>query len=158
MEIKAQVVNAPARPEQVHRLSIFLAGNTSATAEPSWRQTLIDGLSSHAVTIFDPTRDDWDSTWKEDASDTRWAEQIRWELDMQDTADIIVILFNGVTLAPISLAELGMSIKSGRTIVCALDGYAKKGYVEEVCRKYDGTFVRSEEELERAVIDRLMRL
>ncbi|KAH6953758.1 hypothetical protein BKA56DRAFT_638360 [Ilyonectria sp. MPI-CAGE-AT-0026] len=158
MASQAQVVNSPARPEWDHRLSIFLAGTTSATGEPDWRRRLIYSLGSHAVTILNPSRNDWDRTWTEDFSDARWVDQVQWELDMLEAADIIVILFHGVTLAPISLAELGMSAKSGRAIACALDGYKKKGYVEAMCRKYECTFVRSEEELERAVIDRLRSL
>lgn len=158
MTSKAQVVNAPARPKQAHRVSIFLAGTTSATGEPDWRATLIAGLASHNVTIFNPKRDDWDSTWTEDFSDPRWAEQIQWELDMQDAADVIVVFFHGVTAAPIALAELGMSTRTGKTVACALDGYSKRGYVEAVCRKYMAPFVRSEEDLRWVVVDKLRGL
>lgn len=158
MASQAQVIRAPARPQQTHRLSIFLGGTASDTGEPDWRDTLNKGLADQAVAIFDPKRDDWDSTWREDFSDTRWADQIQWELDMQDTADIIVVLFHGVTAAPISLAEMGMAARTGKLIACALDGYCKKGYVEAVCRKFKAPFVRSEDELRRVVMERLGEL
>lgn len=158
MASQAQVIRAPARPQQTHRLSIFLGGTASDTGEPDWREALNKGLADQAVTIFDPKRDDWDATWREDFSDTRWADQIQWELDMQDTADIIVVLFHGVTAAPVSLAEMGMASRTGKLIACALDGYCKKGYVEAVCRKFKAPFVRSEDELRRVVMERLSEL
>ncbi|KPM43288.1 hypothetical protein AK830_g3273 [Neonectria ditissima] len=158
MSPTAQVINAPARPKQVHRVSIFLAGTTSATSEPDWRATLIASLAGLDMTIYNPKRDDWDATWTEDFSDPRWAEQIQWELDMQDAADVIVVFFHGVTAAPIALAELGMSAGTGRTVACALDGYCKRGYVEAVCRKYGAPFVRTEEDLRRVVVERLREL
>ncbi|KAF7546920.1 hypothetical protein G7Z17_g8099 [Cylindrodendrum hubeiense] len=154
----AQVIKAPARPQQTHRLSVFLAGTTSATGERDWRDALSNSLADQPVTLFNPKRTDWDSTWREDSSDKRWADQIQWELDMQDVADVIVVLFHGVTPAPISLAEMGMASRTGKLIACALDGYSKQGYVEAVCRKYKAPFVRNEDDLRRVVIERLGEL
>ncbi|KAH7129931.1 hypothetical protein B0J13DRAFT_563553 [Dactylonectria estremocensis] len=158
MTSQAQIVRAPARPHQTHRLSIFLAGTTSATGEPDWRDELSKSLADQPVTIFNPKRDDWDSTWREDFSDKRWADQIQWELDMQDAASVIVVLFHRATAAPVSLAEMGMASRTGKLVACALDGYYKRGYVEAVCRKYKAPFVSTEDELRRVVKERLREL
>ncbi|UPK97033.1 hypothetical protein LCI18_007968 [Fusarium solani-melongenae] len=157
MTSQARVIMAPTRPtaDDQKNTSIFLAGTTSATGEPDWRETLTQALSDHAVTIFNPKRDDWDSTWKEDFSDKRWEEQIWWELDMQEAADIIVLFFHGATAAPISLLELGLAVKSGRAIVCVMDDYSKRGNVEAVCRRYRARLTRTEEQLKAAVLARL---
>ncbi|KAL7785877.1 hypothetical protein V8C37DRAFT_393327 [Trichoderma ceciliae] len=157
----ANVVLAPGRPTpnlRSQKSSVFLAGTTSPTGEPDWRQTLTEALSEMPITIFNPKRDDWDSTWKEDFSDSRWVEQVEWELEMQDEADIIVVFFHGVSPAPISLLELGLCVRSGKAIVCALDGYSKRGNVEAVCRRYQVKFVSSEQGLKAAVIERLNQL
>lgn len=76
---------------------------------------------------------------------------------MQDAADIIVVFFHGATQAPVSLLELGLCVRSGRAIVCALEGYAKRGNVEAVCRRYGAEFVGTAGELTEAVVRRLKR-
>jgi hypothetical protein len=151
----AHVIWAPSREHRPERLSIFLAGTTSATGEPDWRQTLVQALAKYPIDVFNPLRRDWDRTWREDFSDGRWAEQVEWELDMQDAADIVVFFFHGATAAPVSPLELGLCVRSGRAIVCALDGYSKRGNVEAVCGRYGAIFVRSEIELAAAVVNRL---
>ncbi|KAM5341559.1 hypothetical protein ACJ41O_014590 [Fusarium nematophilum] len=156
MASQARIIMAPNRPtpDDSKNTSIFLAGTTTTTST-DWRETLTQALASHPVTIFNPQRDDWDSTWKEDFSDKRWAEQVWWELDMQEAADIVVFFFHGATDAPVSLLELGLGVRSGRAIVCALEGYSKRGNVEAVCRRFGARFTRSEEELKQAVLSRL---
>ncbi|KAG4274992.1 hypothetical protein FPRO04_09000 [Fusarium proliferatum] len=139
MERYAKVFMAPRKPDPGDKgVSIFLAGITTSTGEPDWREVLTNDLMNHQVTIMNPDRPDWDSTWKEDFSDKRWEKQVWWELDMQEAADIIVFMFHPSTDAPISLMELGLAVKSKskRIIVCAQDGYRKKGNVEAVCRRY----------------------
>ncbi|KAI1049344.1 hypothetical protein LB506_005060 [Fusarium annulatum] len=132
MERYAKVFMAPRKPDPGDKgVSIFLAGITTSTDRP-----------------------DWDSTWKEDFSDKRWEEQVWWELDMQEAADIIVFMFHPSTDAPISLMELGLAVKSKskRIIVCAQDGYRKKGNVEAVCRRYGAKLVNTGNELRDAII------
>lgn len=154
------VFRAPGRPapDLISRKAIFLAGTTSPTGEPDWRQTLTRALLNLPITIYNPKRDDWDSTWREDFSDDRWAEQVQWELEMQDKADVVVVFFHGVSPAPISLLELGLCVRSGRAIVCSLEGYSKRGNVEAVCRRYGARLVYSEDDLRDAVIERLNQL
>ncbi|KAL7941184.1 hypothetical protein V8C42DRAFT_335576 [Trichoderma barbatum] len=158
--MNAAVVLAPSRPEPhlASRHSIFLAGTTSPTDEGEWRETLLAGLCSFPITIYNPHRHDWDSTWREDASDSRWAEQVGWELEMQEKADIIVVFFHGVSLAPISMLELGLCVRFGKAVVCALPDYPKRGNVEAVCRRYGAKFVSSQQDLEDAVVARLKKL
>lgn len=158
--MSASIVLAPERPapDSGSRKAIFLAGTTSPTGEPDWRLTLTDALSNFPITIYNPKRNDWDATWKEDFSDDRWAEQVQWELEMQDKADIVVVFLHGVSPAPISLLELGLCVKSGRAIVCALEGYTKRGNVEAVCRRYGAKLVSLEKDLIDAVIERLSQL
>ncbi|KAH7253854.1 uncharacterized protein BKA55DRAFT_566369 [Fusarium redolens] len=155
MEQHAKIVMAPRKPDPDDKsTSIFLAGITTSTGEPDWRETLTKALMNHPVTILNPNRPDWDSTWKEDFSDKRWEEQVWWELDMQDAADMIVFFFHPSTEAPISLMELGLAVKakSKRVIVCVQDGYRKKGNVEAVCKRFGVTLVSTGNELRDAII------
>ncbi|KAG5746031.1 hypothetical protein H9Q69_006621 [Fusarium xylarioides] len=155
MERYARVFMAPRKPDPGDKsVSIFLAGITTSTGEPDWREVLTNDLMDHRVTILNPNRPDWDSTWKENFSDKRWEEQVWWELDMQEAADIIIFMFHPSTDAPISLMELGLAVKSKskRIIVCAQDGYRKKGNVEAVCKRYGAKLVSTGNELRDAII------
>ncbi|KOS22569.1 hypothetical protein ESCO_001972 [Escovopsis weberi] len=163
MSAQAQVIMAPSRPprppppaaEGTARPSIFLAGTTSPTEEPDWREKLTSDLAHLPITIFNPRRADWGASWREDMSDSRFREQVEWELEMQDRADVVVVFLHGVSAAPISLLELGLCVRSGRAVVCALDSYSKRGNVEAVCRRYGAVFVSSMQELRDAVMARL---
>ncbi|VZH87664.1 unnamed protein product [Fusarium fujikuroi] len=132
MERYAKVFMAPRKPGPGDKgVSIFLAGITTSTEEPDWREVLTNDLMNHQAGL---------GFW--------------WELDMQEAADIIVFMFHPSTDAPISLMELGLAVKSKskRIIVCAQDGYRKKGNVEAVCRRFGAKFVNTGNELRDAII------
>lgn len=81
-------------------------------------------LSNYPVTIFNPNRPDWDSTWREDINFGPYREQVLWELDKQVAADLVVVYLHPATLAPISLLEFGLSAQvPGKVIAIAPEGY-----------------------------------
>jgi len=104
------------------------------------------------VTILNPHRPDWDDTWKQDISDTRFKEQVDWELDMLKAADVIAMFFDPASLAPICMLELGLFAGSGKMIVACPEGFWKRGNVQVVCQRYDIELLDSLE----ALIERLM--
>ncbi|CAM1505835.1 Fc.00g114720.m01.CDS01 [Cosmosporella sp. VM-42] len=148
---KFQVITAPDRLPVTGEITIFLAGTTTDTGDGDWREFLMDALSDFPITFFDPKRNDWDSTWKEDLSDERWAEQVQWEMDMQAKADVVVFFFHSATLAPVSMLELGLCAE--RAVVCALDGYSKRGNVQAVCERFQSPFVSTLAELQAKMLD-----
>ncbi|KAK1722239.1 hypothetical protein CaCOL14_005880 [Colletotrichum acutatum] len=142
---KSRVIHPLMRDMTIHEKTIFLAGTTS---KRDWRKDVADSLAHLPVVIFDPFRPDWDSTWKEDISDERFSNQVKWELDMQERADIIVVYFEPETEGHISLLELGLCARSkGKVIVACPEGYKKRGNVQVVCSRYEIPFVESYEEL-----------
>ncbi|RFN44279.1 hypothetical protein FIE12Z_11466 [Fusarium flagelliforme] len=158
MAPQAVVVMAPEKPKLNDKtMSVFLAGITTSTNEADWRQSLTNALIDYPVTIFNPNRPDWDGTWKEDFSDKRWEEQVSWELDMQDIADVIVFFFHKSTDAPISLLELGLAIRTKTVVVCAQNEYRKRGNVEAVCRRFGVPLLSTEVQLRDCLIDILDR-
>ncbi|CEI66062.1 unnamed protein product [Fusarium venenatum] len=158
MTSQAIVVMAP-QPANLgdHTTSIFLAGITTSTGEPDWRQALTDALNNYPVTILNPNRPDWDSTWREDFSDKRWVEQVSWELDMQEAADIVVFMFHEATEAPISLMELGLAVRTKPVIVCAHPNYRKRGNVDAVCSRFGAKLLSTQGELRDRLIATLDR-
>ncbi|GKT44883.1 uncharacterized protein ColSpa_05064 [Colletotrichum spaethianum] len=132
--------------------SVFFAGTTS---RGDWRKDLADSISHLSVTIFNPFRPDWDSTWKENISDERFKGQVEWELEMQERADIVVVYFEPETEAHISLLELGLCARSGKAIVACSELYKKRGNVQVVCARYGIPLVDNFEALQEKLVRKL---
>ena len=139
---------------------IFLAGSAATTASTPWRTTLIHNLSHQlttpqSITILNPHRSDWDSTWIESPAFAPFAEQVSWELRGQELADIIAFYFDPDTQAPISLLELGLFVRSGKCVVCCPERYWKWGNVALVCERSGVEVVGTLAELGESVVRKL---
>ena len=158
------VVKAPAiRNEPAANGTIFLGGSISKNGTGNWRQFLVESssLSGKGVVFYDPSRDDWDHTWKEDMSDERWVQQVDWEGDRITESEVIVFYFGAATDAPITLLEFGTVLgtsKRHQTVVCVDPAYSKAGYVELHCMRQGVTFVDDVEQLPRLVSKKLGRV
>ncbi|KAH6843363.1 hypothetical protein B0I37DRAFT_384303 [Chaetomium sp. MPI-CAGE-AT-0009] len=151
---KAQVILAPSRPTITGEVSVFLAGTTTKASGPDWRQTLTEAMSHLPITILNPFCAGWDHTW----GPARISEQVEWELDMQELADVVVVYFGPETDAPISLLELGLCARSGKAIVACHRDYRKKVNVEVVCRRFGVEFFDADGDVAGSVIRKLMSL
>ncbi|KAL2134089.1 hypothetical protein VTI74DRAFT_1085 [Chaetomium olivicolor] len=157
-ERTAQIIQAPSRPAITGQKSIFLAGTTSRIGGPEWRETLTEALAHLPITIFNPLRPDWNSSWREDVSFAPFRVQVEWELDMQEQADIIVVYFGPGTDAPISLLELGLCARAGKAIVACHHEYRKRGNVQIVCQRFGIEFLDADGDLAQAVMNRVKGL
>ncbi|KAI0405871.1 hypothetical protein F4802DRAFT_138130 [Xylaria palmicola] len=153
---RSQVIHAPSEESIKGIKSVFLAGTTTAVDNVDWRESLAASLSEHPITIFNPHRPDWDSTWREDITFEPYREQVLWELDKQAKADLVVIYFDPVTLAPISLLEFGLSAQvPGKVIAVAPEGYKKRGNVQIVCQKFGVEFLDNVDKLHESIVNKL---
>ncbi|KAI1458207.1 hypothetical protein F4805DRAFT_150920 [Annulohypoxylon moriforme] len=153
---KNQIVFAPSTEPYRGIKSVFLAGTTTKTSDGrDWREALAESLLDLPLTVINPYRPDWDSSWKEDITCHRFKEQVEWELEKQDSADMVVFYFGPATEAPISLLELGLCARSGKAIVVCPEGYKKRGNVQIVCRKYRLDIVEGLDALKPAIKRRL---
>jgi hypothetical protein len=128
------IYKPPFRP-QVQKPSVILYGNIEK-GELNWRDKLASSLSDLPVAVLNPHCDDWDETWIEDISFPEFKEQVEWEMDYAQVADVIAFRFGPETEAPISLLELGMYAGTGKVVVCCHPEYKKKGNVQMVCLRY----------------------
>lgn len=139
-------VKAPNQPNAEVR--IFLAGSIEMGKAEQWQRQVVDAMADvDNVVILNPRRDDWDSSWEQRATNEQFFEQVSWELDMLDAADIIVMYFAPETMSPISLLELGLYAKSGKLKVCCPNGFWRRGNVEVVCQRYSIPLFSDLEEL-----------
>ena len=133
--METQEIKAPNKiPKKV-----FLAGSIEMGKAENWQTKLVAGLSGlddEPYVIYNPRRDDWDASWEQKITNDKFREQVQWELNSLDDADIIVMYFDPNTQSPISLLELGLYADSGKLIVYCPNGFWRKGNVDIVCKKY----------------------
>lgn len=117
------------------KASVFLAGSIEMGAAVEWQAQVTDALRDLDIIVLNPRREAWDATWPQSIDFAPFREQVEWELEAQERADLIVFYFAPGTRAPITLLELGLGARR-RAIVCCPDGYWRKGNVDIVCRRY----------------------
>ncbi|THU80297.1 hypothetical protein K435DRAFT_823701 [Dendrothele bispora CBS 962.96] len=143
-------VYKPPQKPIIHK-SIFLAGSTAQGKAEDWQAKLTSTLSDLDLpchlTVLNPLREEWDDSWKQDISNPQFREQVEWELDCQDRADVIAMYLHPDTKAPISLLELGLLAKSGKMVVCCPEGFYRRGNVQIVCKRYGIPLVGCKDEL-----------
>ena len=120
-------------------ITVFLAGSIEMGAAENWQQKLENILEDieQEITLFNPRRDDWDSSWVQKQTNPQFNHQVNWELNMLDKSDIIFMYFSPETKSPISLLELGLYAHNGKMIVCCPDEFWRKGNVDIVCTRYN---------------------
>jgi hypothetical protein len=120
-------------------VTVFLAGSIEMGAAENWQEEITHKLSELDldVTIFNPRRDSWDSSWKQEERNPEFNHQVNWEMNKLEECDIIFMYFSPNTKSPISLLELGLHAGTSKMIVCCPDGFWRKGNVQIVCSRYN---------------------
>ena len=144
------IVKAPhPYPEMPWLPKLFLAGSIEMGKAVDWQKSVEEAVTKIAgddVTVLNPRRDDWDSSWKQAADNAPFREQVEWELRAQKEADLIVMYFQPGTQSPITLLELGL-FHDKKLVVCCPEGFWRKGNVDIVCQNYGIEQVETLEEL-----------
>lgn len=118
--------------------SVFLAGSIEMGKAEHWQARATQLLYNRGWTVFDPRREDWDSSWVQSKDNPDFRYQVEWELRALDAANVILFYFQPGTMSPISLLELGLHAKRDSLVmVVCPDGFWRKGNVDIVCEKYD---------------------
>jgi len=135
-----KVIKPPHSFSKHHRRdkAVFLAGSIEMGKAEDWQKQVENYFASaEEYSVFNPRRDEWDSSWEQKIENAQFSQQVNWELNGLDKADYIIMFLSPETKAPISLLELGLYANSGKLLVCCPDGYWRKGNVEIVCERYD---------------------
>ena len=117
--------------------AIFLAGSIEMGAAEKWQVGAAKQFVATDWFVLNPRRDDWNSSWVQSVNNQQFREQVEWELDAMDRAEVILLYFDPATKSPISLLELGLYAESGKLRVVCPNGFWRKGNVEIVCKRYD---------------------
>jgi hypothetical protein len=128
--------NSPNQSPQ-HLMTLFLAGSIENGTATNWQQMVENRLLDSNITIFNPRRDYWDSTWIQRKSNHEFNYQVNWELNRLEEASAIIMYFDPETKSPITLLELGIHVNNNkRLFVCCPDKFYRKGNVEIVCERF----------------------
>ena len=149
------VVKPPSRPH-LEKPSVFFAGSIEQGKAIQWQRPFAATLQQLPVTVLNPRRDDWDPNWTQDISNPQFREQVEWEMDYLERADVIALFFQPGTVSPISLLELGLHASNPRLVVCCPKGFERRGNVQVVCHRYGIPLVETLQELEIIAKQRLM--
>ena len=129
---------------------IFLAGSIEMGKAIDWQTELSEKLShkQKALLVYNPRRDDWDSSWKQEIGNPQFYEQVNWELEHIEKADLVVFYFDPNTMSPITLLELGLcaGLEKHAVVYCP-EPFWRKGYVDIVCERYGFSVVHSMDDL-----------
>jgi hypothetical protein len=112
--------------------TVFLAGSIDMGNSEDW-QSKIELMLDDTYTLINPRRVDWDSSWHDDSD--QFNEQVHWELNNLEDADVIIMNFLPESKSPISLLELGLFASSGRIMVCCPNEFYRYGNVKIVCQR-----------------------
>lgn len=119
-------------------VTIFLAGSIEMGVAEDWQTRMSDiFLDTSKVTLLNPRRTEWDSSWEQSIENAQFYQQVNWELNALEKSDLIFMYFSPETKSPISLLELGLFAHTGKMIVCCPEGFWRKGNVDIVCDRYD---------------------
>jgi hypothetical protein len=132
-------VKAPNRSGWDAPCSVFLGGSIEMGKASDWQDKLKNDLAQYNVVLFNPRREYWDSSMVQSISNPEFNEQVSWELEHIELADLVVFYFDPLTQSPVTLMEVGLCAGLGKAsdvIVCCPDGYFRKGNLEIVCSRY----------------------
>jgi hypothetical protein len=115
--------------------SLFLGGSIEMGAAVDWQAQVAGALDDLDIVLLNPRRESWDASWPQSADFAPFREQVEWELEAQERADLLVFYFAPGTKSPITLLELGLAARR-RAIVCCPEGFWRKGNVDIVSRRY----------------------
>lgn len=121
-----------------NKVTVFLAGSIEMGLAEDWQSRIERELSQYDVTVFNPRRDDWDSSWTQEQSNPQFNAQVNWEMNRLGECDIMFMYFSPETKSPISLLELGAYGNIHReVVVCCPEGFWRKGNVDIFCTRND---------------------
>lgn len=133
----ARVLKPPAPIDlPAHQPSLFLAGSIEMGRAEAWQAQVESDFEIDDLTLLNPRRDEWDSSWEQSIDNPQFREQVEWELEAQERASLIVMYFAPTTQSPITLLELGLFARSNKLLVCCPQGFWRRGNVEVVCARY----------------------
>ena len=134
---KGFVITAPdPLPTEFTQPAVFLAGSIDEGEAEHWQGRFITLCEPEPITLLNPRREVWMGSTAQRPENPAFREQVAWELQALERADIVAVYFAKDARSPISLLEFGLWARSGKLIVACPEGFWRRGNVEMVCARY----------------------
>lgn len=155
----SRVITSPTSlPTTFEKPSVFLAGSIDRGTAEHWQAKFIAACEKDDLILLNPRRDHWPSSIDQQVDDPVFRDQIEWEQQGLERANIVAMYLSPESSAPISMLELGLNARSGKLIVACPDGFWRKGNVKLVCQRYKVPFVNDLDQLIQTVRARATQL
>ena len=135
-----KIYTAPQTIKNSQRKSIFLAGSIEMGKAVKWQAETALKLSE-CFDVYNPRREDWDSSWEQKAENPHFYQQVNWELNAMKVSDVVLFYFDPDTISPVSMLELGLFWN--KAIVVCPEGFHRKGNIDIVCSTFKITTFES---------------
>ena len=86
-----KIIKPNSGDQSIEGVPIFLAGSIEMGAAEDWQTKTQERFKDFPITLLNPRRDDWDSSWTQEQKNPQFNYQVNWEMDSLDKADIIFI-------------------------------------------------------------------
>ncbi len=121
--------------------TLFMGGAIDMGRAEPWQERLTQALTQtlpkqvqEQWLLLNPRRPDWNSAWAQDDNPSSpFAQQVQWELDAQDKADLLLYYFAANSAAPITLLEFGLYAPK-KPLVFVSPHYTRAGNVKITAR------------------------
>jgi hypothetical protein len=133
----AITVKAPGKYNAHERYTVFLAGAIDQGKAEDWQAKVSKALEPFDILILNPRRDHWDPDWDQHAENPQFRQQVEWELDAQEAADMVIFVFTKDSKAPITFLEFGLFAPKKDAVVCAEEGFYRQGNLDIVAERHD---------------------
>lgn len=145
-----KLVTAPEQIPAGKGKKIFLAGTIEMGESHNWQNDVINHFNKFEYTdisVLNPRRATWNVGWEQSFEAPEFFQQVSWEMDAMDKADIIIMNLLPDSKSPISLLELGLMADSRKLFVSCPDEFYRKGNVQMLCNRYNIPLYKTIEEL-----------
>lgn len=131
----AVTVKAPGKYDVAQRYTIFLAGAIDQGQAEDWQAKVTDALQGLDILILNPRREHWDPDWDQSPDNPQFRQQVEWELDAQEAADMVIFVFTKDSKAPITFLEFGLFAPKKDSVICAEEGFYRSGNLQIVSER-----------------------
>lgn len=141
-------------------IACFLAGTIDQNNSVDWQKEIPKKFKDYDNLVFyNPRRPNWDATWGQTIEDKNFKQQVDWELQALDVADVIFMTFLPNSKSPISLLEFSLYANSDKMIVYCPEDFYRSGNVYITALRYNIPVYKTLEEATSALkkyIDNLL--
>jgi hypothetical protein len=123
----------------------FLGGTIDMGSSRNWQLDFCKKFGdTPGLIILNPRRKEWDETWVQNYGNPIFYQQVNWELNALEKADVAIFNFLEGSKSPITFLELGKYANKA-IVICPVRFY-RYGNIQIFCERNNIPLYNSEEQ------------